>query len=356
MVESKSSTSRLPPGRSAGLATGRRRDRVIPGRGRTTSRRKHRSHPPAGSPAARASVAPLALLTPRQELGQCLHDQGGDRAARLPARCRTRATSVAGSRTVNTVVASGTAAGPSCAARSTYRRACLAEQPNRPASTRAASATATPAPSNSAAALTRRAYSPASARPRATGMPQNYYNSCHTGSNAPGPFQPAISQRDIELEVAQCVGGVLSPLLANIALTALDEHLMAPWKPGGAMSTQMRRRTRVRKNLPNWRLVRYADDFVVLVRGEPGHVQEVRDEITAVLAPLGLRLSQDKTRVVDMREGFDFLGFHIKWMRETRNGQVVRLHVHRGQTGPRVETEDPSPDPQADPRSTWAPC
>jgi hypothetical protein len=42
-------------------------------------------------------------------------------------------------------------------------------------------------------------------------------------------------------------------------LTALDEHLMRPWKPGGTMSTQMRRRTRVRKNLPNWRLVRYAD-------------------------------------------------------------------------------------------------
>ena len=111
-------------------------------------------------------------------------------------------------------------------------------------------------------------------------------------------------------------GGILSPLLANIALTVLDEHLMAPWRPGGTMSTQMRRRTRVRKNLPNWRLVRYADDFVVLVRGEPGHVQEVREEITAVLAPLGLRLSPDKTRVVDMREGFDFLGFHIKWMRK----------------------------------------
>ena len=111
-------------------------------------------------------------------------------------------------------------------------------------------------------------------------------------------------------------GGILSPLLANIALTVLDEHLMAPWRPGGTMSTQMRRRTRVRKNLPNWRLVRYADDFVVLVRGEPGHVQEVREAITAVLAPLGLCLSQDKTRVVDMREGFDFLGFHIKWMRK----------------------------------------
>jgi RNA-directed DNA polymerase len=111
-------------------------------------------------------------------------------------------------------------------------------------------------------------------------------------------------------------GGILSPLLANIALTALDEHLMRPWKPGGTMSTQMRRRTRVRKNLPNWRLVRYADDFVVLVRGERGHVEELRDEITAVLAALGLRLSEDKTRVVDMREGFDFLGFHIKWLRK----------------------------------------
>jgi RNA-directed DNA polymerase len=50
----------------------------------------------------------------------------------------------------------------------------------------------------------------------------------------------------------------------------------------------------------------------VLVRGELGHVEDVRDEITAVLAPLGLRLSHDKTRVVEMRNGFDFLGFHIK--------------------------------------------
>jgi RNA-directed DNA polymerase len=111
-------------------------------------------------------------------------------------------------------------------------------------------------------------------------------------------------------------GGILSPLLANIALTALDEHLMRPWEPGGTMSTQMRRRTRVRKNLPNWRLIRYADDFVVLVRGERRHVLELRDEIAAVLAPLGLRLSEAKTRVVHMQDGFDFLGFRIKWMRK----------------------------------------
>src|SRR3954447_4652277 len=86
------------------------------------------------------------------------------------ARSRTRAASAAGSRTVNTVVVSGTAVGPSCAARSTYRRACRAEQPNRAASSRAASASATLDASNSAAALTRRAYSPASTRPRAADM------------------------------------------------------------------------------------------------------------------------------------------------------------------------------------------
>jgi hypothetical protein len=82
------------------------------------------------------------------------------------ARSRTRPASAAGNRTVNTVVASGTAVGPSCAARSIYRRACRAEQLNRATSSRMASTTGVPAPSNSAAALTRRAYSPASARPR----------------------------------------------------------------------------------------------------------------------------------------------------------------------------------------------
>jgi RNA-directed DNA polymerase len=111
-------------------------------------------------------------------------------------------------------------------------------------------------------------------------------------------------------------GGILSPLLANIALSVLDEHLMGPWKPGGALSTQMRRKTRVRKNLPNWRLVRYADDFVVLVRGQRAHVEALRDEIAGVLAPMGLRLSEAKTRVVHMRDGFDFLGLHITWMRK----------------------------------------
>ena len=114
-------------------------------------------------------------------------------------------------------------------------------------------------------------------------------------------------------------GGILSPLLANIALSALDEHVMAPWKPGGTMSTRGRRAHRRRYGRPNWRIVRYADDFVVLVDSTgdtEGDVARLREEITDMLAPLGLRLSAAKTRIVHMSEGFDFLGFRIQWRRK----------------------------------------
>ncbi|MFE6904788.1 group II intron reverse transcriptase/maturase [Streptomyces sp. NPDC057717] len=111
-------------------------------------------------------------------------------------------------------------------------------------------------------------------------------------------------------------GGILSPLLANIALTALDEHLMRPWEPGGATSTGNRRAYRRRKGLPNWRIVRYADDFVVLTDGNRDDAEALREDIADVLQPLGLRLSEAKTQIVHMSEGFDFLGFRIRWRRK----------------------------------------
>jgi RNA-directed DNA polymerase len=111
-------------------------------------------------------------------------------------------------------------------------------------------------------------------------------------------------------------GGILSPLLANIALSALDEHVMAPWRPDGTMST-VYRRARLRKTgAATWRLVRYADDFVILVHGGEEHAQALREDVAQVLAPLGLRLSPTKTQVRHMSEGFDFLGFHIQWRRK----------------------------------------
>ena len=112
-------------------------------------------------------------------------------------------------------------------------------------------------------------------------------------------------------------GGILSPLLANIALSVLDEHLHAPWKPGGTMSTRHRRQDAVDEAEPNWRVVRYADDFVVLVRRRPSTTSMTcASRSLIVLAPLGLRLSEAKTQIVHMSEGFDFLGFHIQWKRK----------------------------------------
>ncbi|MER5549967.1 reverse transcriptase domain-containing protein, partial [Streptomyces sp. NPDC002589] len=111
-------------------------------------------------------------------------------------------------------------------------------------------------------------------------------------------------------------GGILSPLLANIALTALDEHVHGPWLQGGELSTQGRRASRRRRGLPCWRIVRFADDFVVMVNGHQSDVENLREDIANVIRPLGLRLSPAKTRVVHMADGFDFLGFHIQWRRK----------------------------------------
>jgi RNA-directed DNA polymerase len=95
-------------------------------------------------------------------------------------------------------------------------------------------------------------------------------------------------------------GGILSPLLANVALSVLDEHFHGPWGPDGSMSTGYQRERLRAKGLPTWRIVRYADDFVVLVNGTREDTEALREQATDVLAGLGLRLSLEKTRVVHM--------------------------------------------------------
>lgn len=109
-------------------------------------------------------------------------------------------------------------------------------------------------------------------------------------------------------------GGILSPLLANIALSALDEHFVRQWRQ--EMGSYKRRVTRRRHGLGDWRLIRFADDFVLMVSGERRHAEDLREEVAGVLAPLGLRLAPEKTQVVHIDEGFDFLGFHIRRQRK----------------------------------------
>jgi RNA-directed DNA polymerase len=106
-------------------------------------------------------------------------------------------------------------------------------------------------------------------------------------------------------------GAVISPLLANLYLDALD------WK----------------LHLEGWELVRYADDFVVLCR-TPGQAQEVLETIRTWCETAGLQLHPEKTRLVDMGKpgGFDFLGYHFEitgacWPRK-KSLQKMRQKLH----------------------------
>lgn len=108
-------------------------------------------------------------------------------------------------------------------------------------------------------------------------------------------------------------GGILSPLLANLALSVLDEHFRDKWQ---AMGTQAQRWRATRRGAATYRIVRYADDFVVMVFGTRNHAEELYGEIETVLAMIGLRLAPEKTRVVGIDEGFNFLGFRIQRHRQ----------------------------------------
>jgi RNA-directed DNA polymerase len=108
-------------------------------------------------------------------------------------------------------------------------------------------------------------------------------------------------------------GGVISPLLANIYLHAFDRA----WAKQGTGE-----------------LVRYADDFVVLC-GTWEQAEEAEHRACALLGGLGLSLHPGKTRVVDLRdgrEGFDFLGCHLRARMSGRLWQqkrVIRYYLHR---------------------------
>jgi RNA-directed DNA polymerase len=103
-------------------------------------------------------------------------------------------------------------------------------------------------------------------------------------------------------------GGVISPLLANIALHGLETHLKE-WnsklpEPDGSYKRPSEKYTSLG-------VIRYADDFVI-THYDKKRIVEARNELETWLNKTSkLKLSQDKTKIKFIREGFDFLGFHI---------------------------------------------
>jgi RNA-directed DNA polymerase len=98
-------------------------------------------------------------------------------------------------------------------------------------------------------------------------------------------------------------GGVISPVLANLALDGLQERLKQafPRLP----PSQGRAHAKVH-------LVRYADDFVITGRSREQLEQQVRPLVEQFLAERGLVLSPEKTVVTHVMQGFDFLGQNVR--------------------------------------------
>jgi RNA-directed DNA polymerase len=100
-------------------------------------------------------------------------------------------------------------------------------------------------------------------------------------------------------------GGVISPLLANIALHGIENKLnewVKTWK--GSKRT----------NLSSFSFIRYADDFVVIHESKE-IVEEAKEIISSFIEPIGLQLKDEKTKIVHTTEGFDFLGFNVRHYR-----------------------------------------
>ena len=90
-------------------------------------------------------------------------------------------------------------------------------------------------------------------------------------------------------------GGIISPVLANMTLDGLEELLKSKFKRSNKVH-----------------IVRYADDFIVTGESEELLENQVKPLIIEFLKPRGLALSEEKTKISHINDGFDFLGFNIR--------------------------------------------
>lgn len=112
-------------------------------------------------------------------------------------------------------------------------------------------------------------------------------------------------------------GGVISPLLANIALNGMEESIGIKRSKRGEVKSAHT-------------LIRYADDFIIACKTKESAI-EIKEKVKSWLKLRGLSLSKDKTRIVHVSEGFDFLGFNVR-LYETKDS-------HKLLTKPSLESQ-----------------
>lgn len=98
-------------------------------------------------------------------------------------------------------------------------------------------------------------------------------------------------------------GGVISPMLLNIALHGIEQAAGVRYTRCDPQGAHVARDSPV--------LVRYADDFVVMCH-TLDQAEQVRHRLAEWLAPRGLTFNEDKTQIVHVEQGFDFLGFNVR--------------------------------------------
>ncbi len=115
-------------------------------------------------------------------------------------------------------------------------------------------------------------------------------------------------------------GGIISPLLANIALDGMENHLYEKLRVKGYRSHDIRQ--------GQIRIVRYADDFVVMHENKKV-IEDSKLIIAEWLKERGLDLSEEKTRIVHSTEGFDFLGFNCRHYENKTTGYEARNFANK---------------------------
>jgi RNA-directed DNA polymerase len=109
-------------------------------------------------------------------------------------------------------------------------------------------------------------------------------------------------------------GGVISPLLMNIALHGIETAAGVRYKTAPSCRGQ---------TVPGSpALIRYADDLVALCHSKR-QAEQVKARLSGWLAPRGLSFNEDKTRIVHLSEGFDFLGFNVRRYPNGKHGKLL---------------------------------
>ena len=104
-------------------------------------------------------------------------------------------------------------------------------------------------------------------------------------------------------------GGIISPLLANIYLDQMDEIYDEKYH----QTNKYERKLNAEDGIPILRLVRYADDFIILVRGDRTIAEESLRELHDIVRnKLKMELAEEKTGIHKLEDGFNFLGYNFR--------------------------------------------